>query len=86
MYQTYQPFFTFEKFEFDRVKCDVKNQIVSISTVGEEPVCCIKISSERQLYITDSYIPTHNTTVINAISYALFGDTITKPKKESSNY
>ena len=77
-------FFTFEKFEFDRVKGDVKNQIVSISNVGEEPVCCIKISSDRQLYITDSYIPTHNTTVINAISYALFGDTITKPKKKAA--
>lgn len=54
-----------------------------VDTEREEEVSCIKIASERELYITDDYIVTHNTTMMNAISYALFGQPITKSKQDS---
>ena len=62
----------------------VYNEVVSIALKGTEDVCCIKVSSDNHLYITDDYIPTHNTTIINAISYALYGTTITRPKRKAS--
>lgn len=37
------------------------NDIVSIEYVGEEPVQCIAIDDPDHLYITDGFIPTHNT-------------------------
>lgn len=75
-------FHSYEKFKI--IDKEVYNEVQSITLKGEDEVCCIKISSERQLYITDDYIPTHNTTVINAISYALYGATITKPRKKAA--
>jgi len=56
--------------------------IKSIKTVEKQDVACIKIADDDALYITDDYIPTHNTTVINGLSYALYGDTITTSKKD----
>ena len=40
------------------------NDIVSIEYVGEEEVQCISIDDKDHLYITDGYIPTHNTSNI----------------------
>lgn len=56
--------------------------ISSIKTVDKQEVACIKVGDSEQLYITDDYIPTHNTTVINGLSYALYGETITPSKKD----
>lgn len=36
-------------------------RIVRIEEVGVEPVQCIKVSSPLSLYLTDDFIPTHNT-------------------------
>lgn len=59
------------------------NKIKSIKKVKEEEACCIKILDENELYITDDYIITHNTTIINGISYALFGAPITNVKQDN---
>lgn len=40
------------------------NPIVSVEYVGEEEVQCIMVEDERHLYITDDFIPTHNTSNI----------------------
>lgn len=56
--------------------------ISSIKTIDKQEVACIKVGDSDELYITDDYIPTHNTTIINGLSYALYGDTITPSKKD----
>ena len=56
--------------------------IASIKTIDKQKVACIKVADSNELYITDDYIPTHNTTIINGLSYALYGDTITPSKKD----
>lgn len=43
-------------------------KIIDISYVGDLPVRCIKVDSERGLYLTRDFIVTHNTTVARAIS------------------
>lgn len=65
-------------------KVDVYNEVVKIDYVGEEEACCIKIASDEKLYITDCFIPTHNTTIINALSYALYGTPISKVKRKNT--
>lgn len=40
------------------------NDIVSVEYVGEEEVQCISVEHPRHLYITDDFIPTHNTSNI----------------------
>ena len=41
----------------------ISRYIVSAEYVGEYECQCIKVSDERELYITDEYIVTHNTTM-----------------------
>jgi hypothetical protein len=40
---------------------DIGNPIKSIEFVGYKECQCIRVSSKRSLYLTDDYIPTHNT-------------------------
>ncbi|WP_406004649.1 type IV secretory system conjugative DNA transfer family protein [Streptomyces sp. NBC_00987] len=40
------------------------NRIVSVEYVRDDEVQCISIADERHLYITDDFIPTHNTSNI----------------------
>ncbi|MGW1783902.1 type IV secretory system conjugative DNA transfer family protein [Streptomyces sp. NPDC002143] len=40
------------------------NRIVSVEYVRDDEVRCISIADERHLYITDDFIPTHNTSNI----------------------
>ncbi|MFE4334035.1 type IV secretory system conjugative DNA transfer family protein [Streptomyces sp. NPDC056831] len=40
------------------------NRVVSVEYVRDEPVQCISVSDERHLYITDDFMPTHNTSNI----------------------
>ena len=55
-------------------------EIKSIEYVGEKQAQCISIDDVEHLYITDNYVVTHNTTVLQAISYAIYGKPITKIK------
>ena len=41
-----------------------------------EPTRCILIRSKKHLYVTDDYIVTHNSSIIDALCYVLFGKTI----------
>lgn len=50
----------------------IRNPIVSIHPDGEETVRCIRVSTARNLYITDDYIVTHNTSICLKISPTLF--------------
>lgn len=43
---------------------DADNDVVGIEYVGQEEVQCISIVDERHLYITDDFVPTHNTSNI----------------------
>lgn len=56
--------------------------IASIKTIEKQEAACIKVADSDSLYITDDYIPTHNTTIINALSYALYGKPITPSKQD----
>lgn len=40
------------------------NAIASVEYVGEDEVQCIRVADERHLYVTDDYLPTHNTSHI----------------------
>ena len=58
------PFFTSEKHSSrycDRQQPPLRN-IVSIEYVGEEKCQCIMVDNEDHTYISDDFIPTHNTT------------------------
>lgn len=46
--------------------------ITSITKVGSEEVQCIKVDNEDELYVTDDYIVTHNTTLASTLSKPLF--------------
>ena len=47
--------------------------IVSVEEAHVEECQCIMVDHPDHLYITDDYIVTHNTTIINAIIYACYG-------------
>ncbi len=51
----------------DTTRLDLRaedNPIVSVEYVRDEPVQCISVDHPRHLYITDNFIPTHNTSNI----------------------
>lgn len=53
-----------EKFpDFKELDGDM-NDIVSVEEDGEDEVQCIMVDDEKHLYLTDDYIPTHNTSNI----------------------
>lgn len=54
--------------------------VASITEHKEEECVCISILSNEKLYITDNYIITHNTTVPNALCYALYNKPVAKIK------
>jgi len=47
--------------------CPPMRRIVSVERVGEKDAVCIMLDSPAQLYITDNYIVTHNTTLAQHI-------------------
>lgn len=65
-----------EKIKLLREKVSEYNEIIYIEYLGKLDCRCIYIDDEEHLYITDNYIVTHNTTLYNAIHYALFGHAI----------
>ncbi len=58
----------------DRTKETVR--ISSISEAGRTEVRCILVNHPDHLYITDNYIVTHNSSIIDALCFVLFGRTI----------
>ena len=52
-----------EEREFLNLEGDM-NDIVSIKPLGVEPVMCISVADPEHLYLTDGFIPTHNTSNI----------------------
>lgn len=49
----------------------------SIEYYGEEDSMCITVENNDHLYLTENYIPTHNTTVVSALYWALTGNALT---------
>lgn len=54
--------------------------IKDIKLTSKDECVCISILSDDKLYVTDNYVVTHNTTVPNALSYALFNKPVAKIK------
>lgn len=46
--------------------------IVSIEPCGKQQCQCIYVDHPDHLFVTDDYIVTHNTVILNAISYAMY--------------
>jgi hypothetical protein len=55
-------------------------EITSIELIGVKEAQCISIDDSDHLYITDDYVVTHNTTILQAISFALYGKALSKIK------
>jgi len=55
---------------YQRPPCRV---IRSIEKAGKEPCQCIMVDSKDQCYLTDECIVTHNTSLLNAIVWCLYG-------------
>ena len=62
------------------VQPDLCVKIKSIEKHEEEECVCISLISNDKLYITDSYIVTHNTTVTNALSFGIYGKPVSDIK------
>lgn len=52
------------RFEVDPGQAAAQNPITHVVFVGQESVQCLSISDDRHLYLTDDFIPTHNTSNI----------------------
>jgi hypothetical protein len=65
-----QPFRLTRKLErvIPRTKYGITRAIVEVEFVGEKEARCIALDSENQLYVTDDYIVTHNTTIGGAVA------------------
>ena len=51
-----------------RTRCDLTRAMIEATYVGQKEAQCIALDSENQLYVTDDYIVTHNTTIGAAIA------------------
>ncbi|MCC6605247.1 MAG: hypothetical protein IT327_18715 [Anaerolineae bacterium] len=65
-----QPFRLNRKLErvVPRTKYQPSRAIVEVEYVGKKEAQCIALDSENQLYVTDDYIVTHNTTIGAAVA------------------
>jgi len=72
-------------FKLDRKQSQIKNKrfdwgqkrgIVNIKYIGKKEAQCIEVNNESHLYLTDNYIPTHNTVsaAIVILWYCLFSN------------
>lgn len=58
-------------------------RIKNIVPLDEQECQCIMVDDHNHLYITDDYIVTHNTTIVQGLCYALFGQPLTFIKKDN---
>lgn len=49
-------------------KNNLKNEIVNIEYIGKKEAQCIMVEDEDHLYITDDYIVTHNTAIVEGLA------------------
>lgn len=61
---------------------NAKLRIKSIEHIGKQNSQCITIDHPDKLYITDNFITTHNSTIINAISYGLYDNPVSDISKD----
>ena len=54
----------------------INNTIINIEKIRKAECMCIKVSNEDELYITQNYIPTHNTSVMSLVCKILEDDRI----------
>lgn len=59
-----------KKLAKNRTKYKTRRCIRSVEYVGEKEAQCIAVDHPRHLYLTDHFIPTHNTTIIRNILQA----------------
>jgi hypothetical protein len=57
-------------------------RIDMVEYLGEKETQCIMIDSPEHLYITDDFIVTHNTTILNALVYTLFDKPVSNISKD----
>lgn len=81
LFKNSNDFFTSYEKQVYREFEDFKLPIKSVKFNSYEEAVCIKVHDSKHLYITDNYVVTHNTTFINAITYALYGEPISKIRK-----
>lgn len=61
---------------------DLKNRVVSVELVGRKVVQCIMVDHTDHLYLTDGYVVTHNTAIVEGLAQALLDeDTVTDSLK-----
>jgi F-box protein 18 (helicase) len=65
-----------EKWSFSK-KNPPSRAIVNITKVDDREQVCIKVDADDELYLTDNFIVTHNTTTLQLLSNTLL---VTKPK------
>lgn len=75
-----------ELFRLERKKSRLSNsemqyakaglRVVSVEKISDQECQCIMIDHPDHLYITDNFVVTHNTVLINAIAYAVYGKPI----------
>jgi hypothetical protein len=58
-------------------------RVASVEYVRQDFTQCIAIDDPAHLYITDDYIVTHNTTVVNAICYGVYDRPISRINKDN---
>lgn len=59
-------------------------KIVKAEYVGQKEAQCIMVDHPRHLYITNDFVVTHNTVILNTIVYGLFGIPLKKDMKLDS--
>lgn len=58
-------------------------RVVSVERVEDGEAQCIMVDHPDHLYITDDFIVTHNTVVLNALSYAVYDKPISNISKDN---
>ena len=59
--------------EVDDMNNDQRLRIVSVEQIEDAECQCIVVDHPDHLYITDDYVVTHNSSIINGLVYAVYG-------------